>query len=555
MAAAVAAVLSLASVVPAQATADALDQSQTLTLSFQRGIALMAQTFTAGATGQLDRVSLASDTTTGFANISVSIQSVSSILAPSGTPLGTSAFSGSVTCCRQFHSFAFNPAISITAGTRYAIVVRVLAGSFTWYNSSVVDGYAGGQLYVACSGCAWLTGASWGQDFAFQTWVATSVNQAPTAAADNTAVTIPEGSAPANTGTYSDPDGDTVAITASSGTVTKTGTSTGTWSWTAASSDEASSQAVTITANDGQGHSTATSFTSTVTAVAPSARIVTDPPSIPEGAPETFTGAASSPAEADNAAGFTYAWTVTKNGSAYATGSTASFTFTPDDEGTYVVTFRATDDGSMAGTDSMTIIGTNVAPQAAISGFTRTAPLIAAQESLTFSGSFSDAGALDSHIATWNFGDGSTAMASFGPSRTEKFSASHAYAAAGTYTVTVTVTDDDGGVGKATTTVQVLTTAQALSWIANEVQTHTSLNAGQKNSLTAKLNAASASAARGDTKASNNQLNAFLNELQAYVNTGQVSADEASTLRNAVHAIKGSLGTYNRFLEWWPLGA
>jgi len=119
----------------------------------------------------------------------------------------------------------------------------------------------------------------------------------------------------------------------------------------------------------------------------------------------------------------------------------------------------------------------------------------------------------------------------------------------------VTVTDDDGGVGKATTTVQVLTTAQALSWIANEVQTHTSLNAGQKNSLTAKLNAASASAARGDTKASNNQLNAFLNELQAYVNTGQVSADEASTLRNAVHAIKGSLGTYNRFLEWWPLGA
>src|SRR5436309_2095428 len=159
MAAAVAAVLSLASVVPAQATADALDQSQTLTLSFQRGIALMAQTFTAGAAGQLDRVSLASDTTTGFANISVSIQSVSSILAPSGTPLGTCAFSGSVTCCRQFHSFAFNPAISITAGTRYAIVVRVLAGSFTWHNSSVVDGYAGGRLYVPCPAAAWLTRA------------------------------------------------------------------------------------------------------------------------------------------------------------------------------------------------------------------------------------------------------------------------------------------------------------------------------------------------------------------------------------------------------------
>jgi hypothetical protein len=86
------------------------------------------------------------------------------------------------------------------------------------------------------------------------------------------------------------------------------------------------------------------------------------------------------------------------------------------------------------------------------------------------------------------------------------------------------------------------------------VQTLPSLNAGQKNSLTAKLNAAAASASRGDTRACNNQLNAFLNELQAYVNTGKVSAGDAATLRAAVHAVKGSIGTYNRFLEWWPLG-
>jgi PKD repeat protein len=311
---------------------------------------------------------------------------------------------------------------------------------------------------------------------------------------------------------------------------------------------------VTITANDGQGHSATASFTLTVTPAAPTARILTDPATIPEGTPEPFTGSATSPAAADNAT-LNYAWNVTKNGSPFSSGTGASFTFTPDDEGTFVVTFTATDDGGMTGTDSQTMIGTNVAPKAAITSVTQSAPLvIAAQESLTFAGNFSDAGTLDSHIVTWNFGDGATTTANYGPGASAGLSTAHAYAAAGTYTATLTVTDDDGGVGTATTKVTVLTTAQALNAIAAFVQNLPSLNAGQKNSLTAKLNAAAASASRGDTKACNNQLNAFLNELQAYVNTGKISAGDAATLRGAVHAVKGSIGTYNRFLEWWPLG-
>ena len=95
---------------------------------------------------------------------------------------------------------------------------------------------------------------------------------------------------------------------------------------------------------------------------------------------------------------------------------------------------------------------------------------------------------------------------------------------------------------------------ETLNAIAGYVQNLPSLNAGQKNSLTVKLNAAAASASRGDMKTSNNQLNAFLNELQAYVNTGKVSALDAANLRGAVYAVKGSIGMYNRFLEWWPLG-
>ena len=548
-----AAVLFLSASAPAGATTDALDQSQVLIISQQSSVKVLAQTFTAGATGGLDRVSLAADTT--FANVSVSIQTVSANGAPSGTVLGTSNFSGALFCCRQFHDFFFNPTVPVTSGTHYAIVVRLLVGTFTWYTSSVIDAYAGGQLYISCSGCAWFTGTRWGQDFAFKTWVTTvAANHPPVVAADNGAVGVAEGGAPANTGTFSDADGDTVALTASLGAVTRTGTSSGTWSWTAPASDEALVQTVTITADDGQGHTATAAFALTVTAVAPIARILTDPPTIPEGTPEPFTGSANSPATVDNPT-LSYAWHVTKNGSAFASGSGTTFTFTPDDEGTFVVTFTATDDGGMTGTDSQTMIGTNVAPRAAISSVTQSAPLvIAAQETLTFAGNFSDAGALDSHIVTWNFGDGATSTANYGPGGSAGFSATHAYAAAGAYTVSLTVTDDDGGVATATTKVTVLSTAQALDAIAAYVQKLPSLNAGQKNSLIAKLNAAAASASRGDTKACNNQLNALLNELQAYVNTGKISADYAVTLRAAVHAVKGSIGTYNRFLEWWPLG-
>jgi hypothetical protein len=345
-------------------------------------------------------------------------------------------------------------------------------------------------------------------------------------------------------------------LTASSGTLTKTGTSSGTWSWTAAASDEASMQTVTVTADDGHGLTATGSFSLTVTGVAPTAKILTDPISAPEGTAEPFTGGATSPDPADNAAGFSYAWTVTKDGNAFAQAAGSAFSFTPDDEGTYVVTFQATDDGGLTGTTSMTVIGTNVAPAVAISSVTASAPLVVTpQETLTFGGGFTDPGKLDTHTATWNFGDGSVSTASYGPGGSASLSAAHSYAAAGTYTVTLTVSDDDGGVGQASTRVTIQTAQQALSSISAHVQGLTTLNAGQKNSLMAKLNAASDSLARGNNTAATNQLNAFLDEVSADQNSGRLSLGEATVLRDAVHQVLGALGTYNRFLEWWPLEA
>jgi chitodextrinase len=553
-----AALLTLSLTLPARAATDSLDQYQLVTTSLEPA-SLMAQTFTAGVTGQVDRISLAADT--AGVKMTIQIQSVSGG-APSGTVLGTTSFQGTLTCCRRFHDFTFAPAVPITAGAQYAIVVKTTQGQLKWYDSGGFDGYAGGQLYLSLSSTTvgWLSGVQWGLDFAFETWVvAGNVNQAPTVSADSSTITVNEGTAPANTGSFSDADGDTVAITATAGTVTETGSSSGTWSWTQPASDEASGQTITITADDGHGLNSTTSFTATSTGVKPTVSISSANPGLsgaalsssaaltPEGTSVTLNGSASSPSADDIAAGFAYSWTVTKNGASFGSGNTASFTFTPDDEGTFVATFVAKDDGGMTGTASVTITGTNVAPSAKITNISWAPQLVlTAHESVNFTGSFSDPGALDTHTASWNFGDGATSTG---------FSSVHSYGAAGSYTVTFTVMDDDGGVGRATATVTVQTVQQALTSISGAVQGITSLNAGQKNSLIAKLNAASASATRGDTTATNNQLNAFLNEVQADLNAGRISVTDAGTLRAAVHDVQAALGTYNRFLQWWPLGA
>ena len=544
LAAAFAALLALGAALPAQAS-DTLDQSQLYMFSLQRQIPMLAQTFTAGVPGQLDRISLGADTSS-LTRLRVSIQTVTAGGTPSGTALWSTDLTVSWACCRGLHDVAVNPTVGMTQGTKYAIVVQTLAGIFTWYNSSTIDAYTGGRAYA---GSSWLTGSQWGEDFAFETWVLGGVNQAPTVAADSAAVVVNEGTAPTNTGTYSDPDGDLVTLSASTGTLSKSGTSRGTWAWSASAMDEAPAQTVTIAARDGQGHNATTSFTFTVKAVAPVATIVSDPPIIPEGTSEQFVGAATT-AYAGDAAGLTYAWTATKDGNAFTSGEGTSFTLTPDNQGTYVVTFTATDDGGMAGTDSVTVLATNVDPTVKITSVSTTATLVATvQETVAFTGTFSDPGVLDSHSVLWEFGDGSTSTARYGAGGFADLAASHAYTSAGTFTVRLIVTDDDGGVGSATVSVTVQTPQQAMAAISGYVGKLTGLTAGQKTSLIAKLNAASAAADRGAFRACVNQLYAFLNELQAYVNTGRVSAADATVLRGAMYTVEEALGSHGRFPE------
>ena len=99
-------------------------------------------------------------------------------------------------------------------------------------------------------------------------------NAAPVIAADNASVTVSEGLTAINSGTFSDPEGDTVTLTASVGTVTAdlSVPAHPTWNWSFVTSDgPADSQIVTITADDGHGHTTPVTFALVVNNVAPTA--------------------------------------------------------------------------------------------------------------------------------------------------------------------------------------------------------------------------------------------------------------------------------------------
>ena len=560
---ALASMLAASFAVPAQATtAPSLDQQQP---AFQAPMGhvsgQVAQTFTAGMKGVLDHVSLVTATTNG-SRIVVEVFNTDVNGAPTGSPLGAT-LPMYLTCCPQWHDFTFTSPVQVTPGARYAIVVPIDGSYVTWWYATS-NPYSRGQMWLTFSPSGpWLTGMQGRTnyanfDFAFKTWVTVgSANTAPTLTEASQVDSITEGTTPAMSGSFADNDGDTVALSADQGTLTApTGVSSGGWSWTMPATDEPLAQPVTVTATDSQGLSSSVKFMVDVAGVGPTVTITSDPLTSPEGSTVPLTASATSPDAADNAAGFTYAWTVTKDGSPFASGSGPAWSFTTPDEGTYQVTVSATDDGGMAGyAPSLTVIGTDVTPTSRITGISASPSLVVApQELLSFSGSFSDPGP-DSHVATWDFGDGTSLTTPTIPAGgSTNLAASHSFAAAGTYTVRLKVADDDGTTGVAATTVTVQTPQQALGSIAAYVQALPGLNKGQVNSLLAKLHAASDAAARGDTNAANNQLNAFLNELAADVSSGKVLPANASVLSASVHAVQGALGTRNRFTDWWPLG-
>ncbi len=244
---------------------------------------------------------------------------------------------------------------------------------------------------------------------------------------------------------------------------------------------------VALRVTDSAGNTSIDSSLVTVQNVGPTASISGAPASSNEGSSINLTGDATDPSSVDTAAGIAKTWTVTKNGNAFATGSGSSFSFTPDDNGTYVVNMIATDKDGDAGSDQKTITVNNVNPSPSISGPTSGTT----NQALNFTGTFTDPGTADTHTRAWTAKLGSSVVAT-GSGASFSFTPN----SAGTYTVSYTVTDDDNGAGTSTTSVVVTNPAPPPPVVGGAVDSNGNLvvtGSNGSDAITVTRNSAGAS--------------------------------------------------------------
>jgi ELWxxDGT repeat protein len=149
---------------------------------------------------------------------------------------------------------------------------------------------------------------------------------------------------------------------------------------------------------------------------------------------------------------YTYAWTATKQGagSPFATGSASTFSFTPDDNGAYVVELTVTDSINEDGTAQVTYTANNVAPSATIVGAPTTSEI---DVPIELSSLVVEPAALDTLSYDWTVKLNSQVLAT-GSSDTFSFTPTET----GLYEFTLTVEDDDHGDDLQTANVQVILT-------------------------------------------------------------------------------------------------
>lgn len=131
----------------------------------------------------------------------------------------------------------------------------------------------------------------------------------------------------------------------------------------------------------------------------------------------------------------------------FGSGATVSHTY--KDNGVYTATLTVADTAGATSTDTATITINNVVPMVD----TISAPLDPQQvgTAVNVSANFTDPGVLDTHIAVWVWGDGTTSAGVIVETNGSGLVAgSHTYTAAGVYTVILTVTDKDEGAGQFT---------------------------------------------------------------------------------------------------------
>src|SRR5713226_1987393 len=337
--------------VPAGATGTLDAHSTTPTTSWLQinGTQMLAQTFTALTSGQLDQVDLPLGGTWNTAG-NIYIVPAGTLVTDKPSAMTSSSFgsyAGAMSCC-PYHPYTIAPAYAVTANGHYAIVVVPNPGTSVMWAVANSAAYAGGEVWMGNQPSTWTFMAN--RAFNFKTYVTPGGSaSAPTVTRVKSDVPVTEGTAPTNSGTFADAAGLTVHLTASSGTLTYTPSTSGSWTWAGAATDEGPSHTtILISADDGKGGAAQATFTTESNPKAPTATIHGATATVKEGATITLTASAISDSADDNTAGFKFKWTASEYGIALPSSSTtATYALHVDDEGSYTITLQATDDGGV----------------------------------------------------------------------------------------------------------------------------------------------------------------------------------------------------------------
>ncbi len=198
---------------------------------------------------------------------------------------------------------------------------------------------------------------------------------------------------------------------------------------------------LTITDDDG-GVGQDAGLVTVVQQILPPTAVSGGPYSVNEGSSVLLNGSGSSD---PNSLPLSFTWDL-DNDSLFddATGVTTNFSAAARDDGVYPVGLHISN-GTYTDTNSTAVTVLNVAPQVTLAA---TSWQILAGQSVTFTGDFTDPGALDTHQIVWDYGAG-------GGTTAGSLQESVTYPITGAYTVSFTVSDDDGGVGQTWHILQV----------------------------------------------------------------------------------------------------
>jgi ELWxxDGT repeat protein len=256
-------------------------------------------------------------------------------------------------------------------------------------------------------------------------------------------VTAQEDSAQAITLQGQDPDNDSLTFEIVSGTTSGMLNGSGSSFTYTPASNFSGSDSFTFRVFDGTSYSNVATVSITVVSV-------NDLPVVDAGGDQTSTEGASvafsgRATDVEDTA-LTYSWDFGDG----QTGAGPTVTHIFRDNGNYTVTLRVRDTQGGEGTDTLLVSVANAVP--IVTALNVSAATINEGDSVTVTGALTDAGTLDTHSVTVDWGDGTSSLATMTQSAgSATFTATHSYTddrpsgtAIDVNTITVRATDDDG---------------------------------------------------------------------------------------------------------------